>query len=49
MKFQGCFKKGSRMLEVILKGVSISFKEVSRVERSLKYVSGKAQGVFKGV
>ena len=37
------------MFQVILKGVSRRFKKVSRVERSLKCVSGKAQGCFKGV
>ena len=47
-KLQRCFKKGSRVFHLRLKGVLSSFKGVSRVfERSLKGVSGKFQWCFR--
>ena len=49
-KFQECFKKVSRVFQLRLKGVSSSFKGLSRVcERSLKTASGKFEQCVKEV
>ena len=49
MKFQGCFKKVQKGIQVRLKGLSSSFQEAKEYVKEGQQVLGKFQGCFKEV